>query len=567
MKPELEATPKLGFGCMRLPLLDPADQQSIDMEQFKQMVDAFIDGGGTYFDTAFGYHEGASERALKEALVERYPRDAYTVATKCLAWAAPSAEEAKSNLATSLERMGLDYVDFYLLHNVGGDRTAKFDAYGMWDFALDAKERGLIRNVGFSMHDGADALDALLTAHPQMDFVQLQVNYLDWDDPVVEARRCMEIAEAHGVPVVVMEPARGGRLVELPERVADVLRAANPDASLASWAYRFCCNQPNVLTVLSGMSNLDQVRQNVADYQANRPFSAEEQQALDAAAEDLARVQSLSLVSRPLEGDFVYNRAAADGPVDRLLRGFVLRRDAKRPVALLSAACHGVFRGRVPLVSADFAGAVNHLAEERGYAPLYLNGLCGDIDPWNPSPERMEGFARQIASLLDAEGKPLPLDFQAGNIPFVLYHPSVSLAEIHAAAADAVRRAGGETAPAARVARAWERKMAKRAHALPTEEALKASYLLLGGVPILALPFEGFTRIGMDIRRKLGRRDALVLGCAEELMGYLPTRDDLARGAYAALESTFLYGRLPVLAGEAERLGEELGEALERRML
>ena len=179
----------------------------------------------------------------------------------------------------------------------------------------------------------------------------------------------------------------------------------------------------------------------------------------------------------------------------------------------------------------------------------------------------MEGFARQIASLLDAEGKPLPLDFQAGNIPFVLYHPSVSLAEIHAAAADAVRRAGGETAPAARVARAWEHKMAKRAHALPTEEALKASYLLLGGVPILALPFEGFTRIGMDIRRKLGRQDALVLGCAEELMGYLPTRDDLARGAYAALESTFLYGRLPVLAGEAERLGEELGEALERRML
>ncbi len=290
-------------------------------------------------------------------------------------------------------------------------------------------------------------------------------------------------------------------------------------------------------------------------------------QALDAAAEDLARVQSLSLVSRPLEGDFVYNRAAADGPVDRLLRGFVLRRDAKRPIALLSAACHGVFRGRVPLVSADFAGAVNHLAEERGYAPLYLNGLCGDIDPWNPSPERMEGFARQIASLLDAEGKPLPLAFQAGNIPFTLYHPSVSLAEIHAAAADAVRRAGGETAPAARVARAWERKMAKRAHALPTEEALKASYLLLGGVPILALPFEGFTRIGMDIRRKLGRQDALVLGCAEELMGYLPTRDDLARGAYAALESTFLYGRLPVLAGEAERLGEELGEALERRML
>lgn len=293
MRPEFESTPKLGFGCMRLPLLDPADQKSIDLEQFKQMVDAFIEGGGTYFDTAFVYHEGASETALREALVKRHPRDAYTVATKCLAWAAPDEATAKGNLATSLERLGLDYVDFYLLHNVGGDRTAKFDAFGMWDFALQKKEEGLIKNVGFSMHDGADALDALLTAHPQMDFVQLQVNYLDWDDPVVEARRCMEVAEKHGVPVVVMEPARGGRLVELPERVASVLHDANPEASLASWAYRFCMNQPNVLTVLSGMSSIDQVRQNMADFQVNRPFSPAEQQALDAAVEALHDMASV----------------------------------------------------------------------------------------------------------------------------------------------------------------------------------------------------------------------------------------------------------------------------------
>lgn len=293
MRSEFQNTPKIGFGCMRLPLLDPNDQQSIDLEQFKQMVDAFIGGGGTYFDTAFVYHEGASERALKEALVQRYPRDAFTVATKCLAWAAPSAEEAQSNLATSLERMGLDYVDFYLLHNVGGERTAKFDAYGMWDFARRKKEEGLIRNVGFSMHDGADTLEALLTAHPDTDFVQLQVNYLDWDDPVVEARRCMEVAEKHGVPVAIMEPARGGRLIELPDRVADVLRQASPDASLASWAYRFCYNLPNVLTVLSGMSTLEQVRQNMADYQANRPFSPEERQAFDQASEILRGMASV----------------------------------------------------------------------------------------------------------------------------------------------------------------------------------------------------------------------------------------------------------------------------------
>ena len=224
MRPDLESTPKLGFGCMRLPLLDPADQQSIDIPQLEQMVDAFLEGGGTYFDTAFVYHEGASEKALGQALVARHPRESFTIATKCLAWAIGSAEEAKSNLGTSLERLGTDYVDFYLLHNVGGARTAKFDEYGMWDFVREQKATGRIRNWGFSMHDGPETLDALLTAHPDADFVQLQVNYLDWDDPVVQARRCMEVAARHGKPVVVMEPARGGRLVELPEQVAAILR-------------------------------------------------------------------------------------------------------------------------------------------------------------------------------------------------------------------------------------------------------------------------------------------------------------------------------------------------------
>ena len=293
MESELLATPKLGFGCMRLPLLDPADQQSIDIEQFKQMVDAFIEGGGTYFDTAFVYHEGASERALKEALVKRYPREAYTVATKCLAWAIGSKEEAQSNLATSLERMGLDYIDFYLLHNVGGERTSKFDEYGMWDFVKPKKEEGLIKHWGFSMHDGPETLDALLTAHPDAEFVQLQVNYLDWEDPVIQARACMEVAQRHGVPVTIMEPARGGRLAELPERVAEPLRAAAPEATLASWAYRFCFNLPNVITVLSGMSTIEQARENVATFQANKPFSDDEQRALDAASEVLRSLASV----------------------------------------------------------------------------------------------------------------------------------------------------------------------------------------------------------------------------------------------------------------------------------
>ncbi len=293
MKPEFQAIQKLGFGCMRLPLLDEKDQKSIDIEQFKQMVDVFIEDGGTYFDTAHVYHEGASETALKQALTSRHSRDTYTLATKCLAWAEPSKQSAQSNLPTSLERMGVDYVDFYLLHNVGGERTAKFDEYDMWEFAAKKKAEGLIKHVGFSMHDGPETLDALLTEHPEMEFVQLQVNYLDWNDPVTQSRACMEVAAKHDVPVVIMEPARGGNLVRLPQRAADVLHAANADADLASWAYRFCWNLPGVLTVLSGMSNIEQVRQNCASYAANVPFSDAERTALDSAIEALRAVPTV----------------------------------------------------------------------------------------------------------------------------------------------------------------------------------------------------------------------------------------------------------------------------------
>ena len=283
-------TPKLGFGCMRLPLTDPNDQTSIDLDQFKAMVDTFMEAGGTYFDTAYVYHEGASEVAVREALVKRYPRESFTIATKCLAWAQPDAESAKACLDTSLERLGVDYVDFYLLHNVGGVRTAKFDEYGMWEWAQQKKDEGIIKHLGFSIHDGADTLDKLLTEHPTMDFVQLQVNYLDWEDPVVEAHRCMEVAEKHGVPVVIMEPARGGRLANLPERGMQILKAAEPSLSAVSWAYRFCYFLPNVISVLSGMSTLDQVKENVAEWKKAQPLTSDDRKVLSGALEALRSV-------------------------------------------------------------------------------------------------------------------------------------------------------------------------------------------------------------------------------------------------------------------------------------
>ena len=293
MKQEFASIPKLGFGCMRLPQLNPDDATSIDIPQFKEMVDAFMQAGNTYFDTAYVYHDGASETALKEALTSRYPRDAYTIATKCLAWALPTEEAAKACLPTSLERMGIDYVDFYLLHNVGGQRTAKFDEYGMWDYCRQKREEGIIRHLGFSIHDGADTLEQLLNTHPDMDFVQVQANYLDWDDPVTESRRLMEVADAHDVPVVIMEPVRGGRLADLPEEVARILQEANPHLSNVEWAYRFCWNLPNVVTVLSGASTIEQMRENIASYQRNQPFTEAERDALADAVKALRDLQAV----------------------------------------------------------------------------------------------------------------------------------------------------------------------------------------------------------------------------------------------------------------------------------
>ncbi len=282
---------KMGFGCMRLPLLDENDPKSIDLPQFEQMVDVFMEAGNTYFDTAFVYHEGESEVALGKALVSRYPRDSFTIATKCLAWAMPDEKAAKECLDVSLKRLGTDYVDYFLHHNVGGQRTAKFDEYGMWDYAQEQKAAGKIRYVGLSIHDDADCLDAILTEHPEMDFVQVQVNYLDWDDPHNDARRMMEVAERHGKPVIIMEPARGGRLCKLPEDVAAILEQAKPGSTQAEWAYRFCWNLPNVVAVLSGMSTIDQARENVASYAANAPFTPAEQDALDRA---VAKLRSLA---------------------------------------------------------------------------------------------------------------------------------------------------------------------------------------------------------------------------------------------------------------------------------
>ena len=273
--------------------------------------------------------------------------------------------------------------------------------------------------------------------------------------------------------------------------------------------------------------------------------------AIDAAVTDLDSVEKLDFICTPFDGEHIYNR-------------FSFVRTNKPTIAAVSAACHGVFRGRKTAVSADFAGEICRLLDSEGMRCIYLNGLCGDIDPTKQNDALLDSFAQLVVSRFKQERTPLPMTLDGGSFPFTLEMTPVTREDIHQAAALAAERAGGETQPAARVALTWEREMLEKFDRLSTHEDIVVKYLLLGGVPVMALPFEGFTQIGMEIRSLSRRNDALVLGCAEELLGYLPTRGDISRGTYAALESTFLYKRLPVVPGEAERLGEEMGRALER---
>lgn len=284
--------------------------------------------------------------------------------------------------------------------------------------------------------------------------------------------------------------------------------------------------------------------------------------ALKDAYDDMANVTSVTHASLALESDHIYNRAAINGPVDRNIRGFVINRNASLPIAIVSAACHGVFRGRVPAVSADFSGEINRIMDAKGYHSIYLNGLCGDIDPYMPDNTRLMEYAKLATDTFMKNQQPVSASVMNGSAKFSLRLIPVTPDDITEAAAQAVIRSGGEDMPQAKVALRWKEEMLDKIDRLDICEQITVKYMLLGGVPVMALPFEGFTRIGMDIRSICGREDALILGCAEELLGYLPTKDDIDRGSYAALESTFLYKRLPVVPGEAERLGAEIGHVL-----
>ena len=277
---------KLGFGLMRLPQLE---DKTIDIEQTKQMVDLFMEAGFTYFDTAWAY--AGSEDAIRQALVERYPREKFQLATKNAAWInCKTREDATAQFETSLKQTGAGYFDFYLLHNLGEMRTKYFNEFGLWDWVQEKKAQGLIKHAGFSFHSTPEELEAILTEHPEMEFVQLQINYADWENPAIQSRACYEVARKHGKPVIIMEPVKGGMLATPPASVEKILKDAEPESSAASWAVRFAASLEGIITVLSGMSNVAQMEDNLSYMKTFEGLLEKEKETLKKAQEELKKI-------------------------------------------------------------------------------------------------------------------------------------------------------------------------------------------------------------------------------------------------------------------------------------
>lgn len=278
---------KLGFGFMRLPM----NGKQVDHQKTKRMVDCFMENGFNYFDTAHGYHEGLSELAIRECLTSRYPREEYVLTDKLTEDYFQSEEEIRPFFEGQLEACGVDYFDFYLMHAQNREIYAKFQERNAYSVVRDLKKEGKIRHYGVSFHDRPEILEQILTENPDIEVVQIQLNYVDYEDPAIEGRRCYEICRKFEKPVIVMEPVKGGNLVNLPEearQILDRLQGGSP----ASYAIRFAAGFEGVMMVLSGMSTLEQVEDNVGFMKDFQPLKEEEKQAV-LQVSDIFRQQNL----------------------------------------------------------------------------------------------------------------------------------------------------------------------------------------------------------------------------------------------------------------------------------
>ena len=279
----------LGFGLMRLPRVKDTKTDEIDVEQTKQMVDAFLEAGFTYFDTAWAYP--GSEDAIRQALVERYPREKFQLATKNAAWiGCKTKEDAIAQFETSLKRTGAGYIDFYLLHNLGETRTKFFEDFDLWNWGKELKAKGLIKHLGFSFHSTAEELEEIFKAHPEAEFVQLQLNYADWESPSIQSRKVYEVARKYNKPIIVMEPVKGGLLANPPQSVKDVFQKADSKASYASWAIRYVADLEGVMVVLSGMSNIEQMKDNLSYMKGFKGLTDEQRKTIETARQEMAKI-------------------------------------------------------------------------------------------------------------------------------------------------------------------------------------------------------------------------------------------------------------------------------------
>ena len=267
---------KLGMGMMRLPLLDENDQKSVDMNQVNEMVDAYMASGFNHFDTAFVYHEGMSEIAFKKAVVERYPRDSFKIATKMPLFIITEESQLEPIFSQQLENCGVDYFDYYMLHNVSGFTENAWKNVDLFSFIQSKKEEGFIKHIGLSTHGNAEFLEEILFEHPEIEFVLLQINYLDWEDEGIQSKKCLEVARKYGKEVMIMEPYKGGFLADVPEEAEKIMKEYNPDKSVVSWAMRFVANLDDVSVVLTGASNLEQLESNISEIKNAPPLSDEE---------------------------------------------------------------------------------------------------------------------------------------------------------------------------------------------------------------------------------------------------------------------------------------------------